>query len=353
MRPFAALRTLCACASLAVLTFVSACGGSGSRPAPTPTQPAPPAPAPPAPGPSGGLMSGLVVDFATGSPVPGATITIDTGTNRTTVTTSSSGAWEYAQAVGTPLAVPMEITAPGYVTRKAYVRWQLGTRTDIRIDLIREAAPFSMLFYRQFVRNLFDSPDDPPEPLRRWTTNPNFYINIENPRRPGEIPQNERDRLAVLIRDAVPALSGGRLQAGTIEFAAGSRPATIGTIAVTFFYDAAADRCGSASVAANPGRIQINYGATEICGSRCGNFASRTIVHEIGHAMGFWHVEDGWVMNTDWFDRDCDKVAFSSAELFHANLAYSRPRGNLDPDVDPSTATFLQADAPTVTLHCR
>lgn len=348
-----ALRMLCVCTIPAVLTVAAACGGSGSRPNPTPTQPTPPAPAPPAPGPTGGLMSGLVVDFATGNPVPGATITIDAGGNKTTLTTSGSGAWEYAQAIGTPLAVPMEITAPGYVTRNAYVRWQLGTRTDIRIDLIRDAAPFSMLFYRQFVRNLFDAPADPPEPLRRWTTNPNFYINVENPRQPGEIPQVERDRLATLIRDAIPALTGGRLQAGAIEFGRGERPPATGVIAMSFFYDAAAELCGSASVAANPGRIQINYGATNICGSRCGNFPWRTIVHEIGHAMGFWHVADGWVLNTVWFDRDCDKVAFSPAELFHANLAYSRARGNRDPDVDPQSATFLQAEAPTVTLHCR
>ena len=351
MRPYPVLRTLCACSSIGVLTFALACGGSGGGPAPT--QPAPPAPPPPAPGPSGGLMSGLVVDVATGSPVAGATITVDTGSNVTTLTTSSSGSWEYAQAIGTPLAVPMEISAPGFVTRKAYVRWQLGTRTDIRIDLIREAAPFSMLFYRQFVRNLFDAPGDPPEQIRRWTTNPNFYVNVVNPRVPGEIPQIERDRLATLIRDAVPPLSGGRLQAGAIEFGAGERPPRLGYIAVTLFHEPEGERCGSAQVGTNPGRIWINYGATSLCGSRCGNFAWSTIVHEIGHAMGFWHVAEGWILNTSWFDRDCDKVAFSPAELFHANIAYSRPIGNRDPDIDPASATLSQTEGRVVTLSCR
>lgn len=347
----ASVRTLRVHAAVALLILTFGCGGSGGSRS-TPTQPSPSTPTPtPSPTPSAGLMTGLVVDLTTGSPVAGATLVVNSGT--ATLTTNASGGWEYTQSASAPQPIPMEVSAPGYVTRRVHVRWQLAARTDIRIDLIRDAAPFSIDYYRQIVRNMFSVPEGPPEQLRRWSTNPNFYINVSNPRAGGEIPQIERDRLTTLIRDAVPAMTGGRLQAGTIEFGVGERPLVAGVISLTFTYEPESEFCGTAQVGANPGRIWINYGADNICGSRCGNFAWSVVVHEIGHAMGFWHVREGFIMNVDWFDRDCDKVALSPAEQFHMNIAYARPRGNLDPDIDPANATLLQTEGPAITLRCR
>jgi hypothetical protein len=38
---------------------------------------------------------------------------------------------------------------------------------------------------------------------------------------------------------------------------------------------------------------------------------------------------------------NCPPGSLSAAEKFHAAIAYSRPRGNRDPDVDPSNGFFV------------
>ena len=49
--------------------------------------------------------------------------------------------------------------------------------------------------------------------------------------------------------------------------------------------------------------------------------------HEIVHALGFWHVTDGFSVNND-----CGQLM--PALEYHAAIAYQRPVGNADPDID-------------------
>jgi len=52
--------------------------------------------------------------------------------------------------------------------------------------------------------------------------------------------------------------------------------------------------------------------------------------------MGFWHTDrPADVM----YPRNASCHAMpTSAERFHASIAYARPVGNMDPDTDPSTS---------------
>jgi hypothetical protein len=298
------------------------------------------------------MLRGTVKDISTGAPVAGAMVSVLIGQTPTVLTTDSSGAWEFSRTGATPTGIPVDVTAGGFISRQTHLRWEAGTRDGIEIGLIRDAAPFSMQYYRELVRDAYTDPAAELRNLRRWATPPDFYIDTRNPRSGGTISSQELERLIILIREAVPQMTGGRFQAGSIESGPEARAPRVGYINVSFFHEPEGERCGWALVGANPGEIELNYGV-DICGSRCGAFPWRTVSHEVGHALGFYHVADGRVMNVDWFDRDCDRTTFSAAEQYHASIAYSRPNGNRDPDVDPSSALLMQpADRP-VRISCR
>jgi hypothetical protein len=57
--------------------------------------------------------------------------------------------------------------------------------------------------------------------------------------------------------------------------------------------------------------------------------------------LGFFHVPDERSVMYPHFPGNCRPAQLSAAEKFHAALAYSRPRGNRDPDSDPSTEESL------------
>ena len=339
--------------ALCIVCSLISCGGGGAG---APTQPPPPTPVtPPTPPPaSTATLRGAVIESLTGNRIPRATLTLTTGAGvTTTVAANDAGDWEFTPSGALSTSVPVSVSAPGYVTRTTQLRWLAAGRADVTIDLIRDADPFSLPYYRQLVRNLFEAPEAPPEPIRRWLQAPNFYIDTRNPQTGGVIPQHEIDRLVLLIREAVPQLSGGRLNAGEFVMEPAERAPRVGYINISFIHEPDGEACGYAFVGANPGAIEINYGARDLCGSRCGPFAWSTVTHEVGHAMGFWHVDEGFIMSTVWYDSDCDKTTLSPVERHHAAVAYARPRGNQDPDVDPDTTLLLQPERSPVRLSCR
>jgi hypothetical protein len=64
-------------------------------------------------------------------------------------------------------------------------------------------------------------------------------------------------------------------------------------------------------------------------------------MHEVGHALGFFHVGDRSSLMFPFVAGDCPAGQLSAAEAYHAGIVYSRPRGNLDPDRDPPSGAAL------------
>jgi hypothetical protein len=227
------------------------------------------------------------------------------------------------------------------VTRDAFITWARGPRTGVNLDLIRDAAPFSMDFYRQYVRGMYDQADDAnaPYPVLRWTSTPNFYVRtIDSVGRTVE-PEVLTVTLDA-IRRAVPAYTGGVYQAGAIERGTEARPEATGWINVNFVRNTGGNTCGTSFVGRNPGVITLYL---DICSCGSNKVPGAVTMHEVGHAMGFFHVPDRNSLMFPFIPGSCPAGVLSAAEAYHAAVAYSRPRGNRDPDRDPSVGAAFAA----------
>jgi matrixin len=313
------------------VSFCGACGGSSAPSSPSPpvttTVPATPT--------NTWSVAGRVVDTMSQQPISEAQVTPSWDLGSTS--TGSDGSYKLG-AVANPNTNPYKITVSGtnLISHDVWIGWQRGERNDVTLDAIRNVAPFSMDFYRQMVRGTYDQPGAP-WPVLRWETSPRFYLKtVDQNGRPiePEVLQVVRDGL---LR-AVPAFSGGRLT-GSLESGSESRPKADGWINVEIVRDPNERRtCGTALIGANPGQITL-YNDVCSCGSV--KIPGATAMHEVGHALGFFHVPDNRSVMYPFIPGNCPPGDLSVNEKVHAALAYSRPRGNTDPDNDPSSGKLL------------
>lgn len=305
-------RSLPLALALGVLT---SCSGTPTHPTPTPDAP---------PISTRWSAAGQIVETLTGTPI--ANPLLDFG-SLGSITGDGEGRF-LLERDGLPgvTAYPVTISAPGHVTRRVYFTWQRAARTGISVDLIRDAVPFSGDFYRKLVRNAWESPGQL-RPLARWTTPPRFYIRTVDDLDGAPVPPEVIASVRHWIGQGVQWWSG--MAPGTIETGTESRSPARGVIRVLFL-PRSTEFCGRANVAADPGFIEL---ALEGCGCGREQIAPDLILHEVGHSMGFWHVDDRRSIMFGTFD--CQGPALSPADSHHAAIAYRRPVGSLDVDNDP------------------
>lgn len=257
------------------------------------------------------LLTGCGGNHQTGpSPTPTPTQTHIAGTITDTMTGASVGSFSSDTSI---FPARVSVSLAGYLTRETWVRSASPT-----VDLIQDAAPFDLGFYRQLVRNGYESPGAL-DSVRVLAQAPSIYLQTAG------LSVANVAALEAAARQIVPAMTGGKFTVQAWETGPDVRAPSTGWIVVELANDDG--NCGRSFVGAPAGHIWLNTAAK--C-ARGGNAVTPTLLsHEIGHALGFSHVG-----RTDALMNAITAGTPLETERYHAAIAYHRNAGNLDVDVD-------------------
>lgn len=307
-------------AALLTLLAAGGCGGGGDgsgAPAP-PVSPAPPS--------ASATYRGVLTATVTGAPVSGATLTAGGVSGRS----GAGGVFGLTLPAGDHR---LTISARGFVSRTTTVR---APNDDAALDVIPEGGRWDLDFYRELVRN--GAGGGSLEPLTRWTTEPEFFIDTRPEPTTGDaIPEETVAFVREAIGVTVKLLTGGRFTGERVT-ATDSPPAdlTPGTVVLRWntaeFVDPPRSAPAFAFRVGGPANVVVFRHLEE----------TYAVHHEIGHVLGLYHPLDGHRPSHMVYSGELEPPHFTEWDIFHARVLYSRPPGNTDVDVDPpglSTAT--------------
>lgn len=287
-----------------------------------------------------GVLSGTVVGYGTNTPVSGATVRL----GGTASVTNTSGQFTLSNVASSGSGV-VSVVLPGYVYRGIALTLS-SMRTGVVLDVLRDAAPFSLDFYRQIARNSTESATL--LPTNRWTVNPSFYFQRLTVDTSLPVPDEVIQSIQADFAASVPELTGGRFTVGASEVGDDPRPAQDGWVNVTFYTVISTGSLGNATVGGNSGTMIIRHdpALTSNTGTNpysCSSIALGVADNLIMYTMGFWHTVN--VLADEFSGPGCPGSGRPANTVFHTSLMYSRPVGNMDPDVDPVSSAQMRASA--------
>ena len=290
-----------------------------------------------------GTVTGIAVNYEGGAPIAGATVLLAGA-----ITNTDADGRFTLRNVPEAGTASITVTASGYVFRGA--QFVLAPNRDVRIDVLRDAPPFSLEYYRQWARNGLNASTF--AATKPWTVNPNFYLRRTMDDGTAIVPDSMVAEIRRVIAASIPDLSGNRIQMGAFEVGDVVRPLEAGWVNISF--SATMAFFGQSTVGGNSGTINLRYFAGSSNASNnprnCSSAEVGVLDHEITHTMGFWHTQ---LVETDSFSGPgCPGNNRPEQTRYHSAVMYARPTGNLDPDVDPSGSAQTLARSPQPVVQC-
>lgn len=191
------------------------------------------------------------------------------------------------------------------------------------VDAARLTEGFEPGFYRDFVQNGFDSPQQL-APIRILQSAFRVYLRTEDDAgRAVDVTTLESTERALI--ESAPIWSGGTFGITQVVRGTSSRENTAGWITVKWSTAAGTGRCGRSTSGLDGGFIELNVSGECSCGMSTRVYP-RVVRHELGHAIGYYHTDDSHdVMYGQAITSDACDIQPSERERRHAIIAHRQP----------------------------
>lgn len=180
---------------------------------------------------------------------------------------------------------------------------------------------FEPNFYRAFLQNGFESPDNL-EAIRILQSPLRIYLKTHDDSGRA-IDATTLDSTERVLIDSARIWSGGTFGINEVTRGTATRERAAGWITVKWASAPSGQSCGRSTIGVDGGFIELNASGACSCGTSSLIYP-RLVRHELGHAMGYYHTDSPTdVMYGNTISSDACDLLPSDRERRHAQIAHN------------------------------